>query len=125
MRDPDYMKTNRHLFVSVYLEGKQVGNSCPIADPFINTTMTISFTVWELVKLIFSRKRETVVRIAVDGDSVAMKRWFQGQDTCERCQQVKIGPLPGVNETNPGYHHGSERWCRECYYSEPIKPTAG
>ena len=121
MRDPEYMKTNRHRNIKVWRDGAKVGVNVPIADPLHCTDVICRFTVCELVKLIFSRKRETLIRVAVAGDAVAMKRWFKGQDTCEKCHQVKIGPLPGVNETNPGYHHGSERWCEECYYSEPMK----
>jgi hypothetical protein len=120
MRDTDYMKTNRHLQVKTYRDGKKVGLNVAIADPFHNTEVVCIFSVWELIKMLFRRKRQTVIRVFVDGDAVAMKRWFLGQDTCERCQQTKIGPLPGVHPTEPGYHHGKERWCEECYYRDPI-----
>jgi hypothetical protein len=120
LRDTDYMKMNRHLNVKVYRDGEKVGINVPIADPFHCTDVICSWSLWEWFKMLFRRKRETVIRVVVDGDSVAMKRWFQGQDTCERCLQTKIGPLPGVHETESGYHHGDERWCEECYYADPV-----
>lgn len=118
MRDTDYMKDNRHLNLKTWRDGVKVGVNVPIADPFHRTEVVCSWSLWDWFKMLFRRKRETVITVMVGGDSVAMKRWFQGQDTCERCQTRKIGPLPGVHETEPGYHHGNERWCEDCYYAD-------
>jgi hypothetical protein len=123
MRDTDYMKTNRHLQIKTYRDGVKVGVNVPVAVPFHCTDVVCSWSFWDWLKMLFRRNRTTTIRVVLDGDSVAMKRWLQGQDTCERCQQVKIGPLPGRHQTEPGYHHGSERWCEACYYADNIKVT--
>lgn len=114
MRDCEHMK--RHLSVVTFRDGKKESEQ-PVCDPFHTTNVTIGFSLWDVVKMMFG-KRETTVRVSVVADNVAYKRWFQGQDTCERCLQTKIGPEPGVHPTEPGYHHGEERWCQACYYEE-------
>jgi hypothetical protein len=115
MRDCDHMQ--RHLFVHTKRDGQAV-DSVPVCDPFHTTRIVCEWTLWEWLKMLFARS--TTIEVRVDADGVAMKRWFLGQDTCERCKQTKIGPMPGAHETEPGYHHGKERWCEACYYRDPI-----
>lgn len=114
MRDVEHMK--RHLRIETRRDGELVEPAVRVCDPFHVTNVVIAWSLWDWLKLLFCRERSTSVRVSVVADSVALRRWFQGQDTCERCRQVKIGPLPGVHETEPGYHHGDERWCEQCYY---------
>lgn len=107
----------RHLKVETWIGEKKIGDQ-QIDDPFITTRVELEMTFgfWELIKLAFtSRKHHETVRVHVVGDDVSMKRWFNGEDCCEHCG-AKIGPALGVHETEPGYHHGDERICENCYY---------
>lgn len=110
-----YMK--RHLKTVTHVDGAKIGEQ-PIDDPFANVNVVVRWTLWEWLKLLFTR--EMVVRVKVQADGVAIDRWFTGADTCERCCRVKIGqPHDGSNTSDPGYHHGDERWCHDCHYDIP------
>lgn len=122
MRDCEHMK--RHLRIHTDRDGEVI-RDVSVCDPFHTTTVVCGWSFWGWLKMLFRWHRTTTITIRVDGDEVAIKRWFQGQDTCERCLQTKIGPFPGVHETEPGYHHGDERWCEKCHYGyEPAASVA-
>ncbi len=120
MRDVQHMQ--RHLKVVTRRDGELI-REVAVCDPFHTTNVTLGWSLWDWFKMLFRRDRTTTITVRVDGDAVAGKRWFQGQDTCERCLQTKIGPLPGVHETEPGYFRGEERWCEKCYYSIEHEPS--
>lgn len=122
MRSCEHMV--RHMSVVTHRDNEKVG-SVDVMDPFHTTRVVIGFSFWECVRMLFRKNRTTEVRVSVQADGVAMDRWFLGQDTCESCKHTKLGPLPGVHETDPGYHHGKERWCERCYYGyEPEESVA-
>ncbi len=106
-----YMK--RHLKSLTYVDGEKIGEQ-PIDDPFATISVVTgwSFTGW--LKMLFNRRRELVVRVKIQGDNVAVDRWFAGVDTCEKCQRNNIG------KTN--YTHGDEIWCHDCHYDVPQPP---
>jgi len=110
----------RHLAIETRQDGKLLEPVVAVCDPFHRTKVVVGWSLWDWLKMLFRRDRSVTIEVRVRADGVAIKRWFQGQDTCEKCQDVKIGPLPGVHETEPGYHHGDERWCETCYYREEI-----
>lgn len=113
MRDCEHMK--RHLSVVTHRDGELVSTQ-PVCDPFHTTRVIVGWSLWEAIKLLFSRNRETEICVAVSADGIATKRWFHGQDTCEKCRQIKIGPHPTYPNSDTGYHHGDERWCESCHY---------
>ena len=120
----------KHLSVEVWTDQNAAGvfkksHEQAIDDPFVNTT---TVTHWSLLSwfLMLFRGRTHTVRFHIHGDSVAMKRWFAGQDGCDRCGQTIGFPHDGSSAADPGYHHGDERICEDCYYGrEPAPKTNG
>lgn len=117
MRSTEHFK--RHLYTVVYVDDEKIAET-PIEDPFATIKTVIVLTFWEWLKLFW--KRQIEVRSHIRSDGVALGRWFQGADICEKCKHAVIGyPNDGSSAANPGYHHGDERWCEACYYSAPVE----
>jgi hypothetical protein len=112
----------RHLAVDVVVDQKTVHNQ-PIDDPFCTTRteLDIRFSFWERIKLLFSASHRIQIIHHIRGDSVAMKRWFAGQDGCDWCGATIGYPHDGSSAADPGYHHGDERLCETCYYKPESK----
>ncbi len=70
----EYLKD--HLFVVTEIDGKQIGK-VPVEDPFHTTNVTVGWTFWEWLKMLFAQKRSIVVRVKVQSDRVAHDRWFR------------------------------------------------
>lgn len=119
MRTTEHFR--KHLSIRTQIDHETVGD-VPVEDPFHHTTVVVDFTLWEWLKMLFTRPRQVEVRVKVVADGVAIGRWFQGADICENCKRTRIDG-PGQHGTEPGYHHGPERWCEECYYKLPIEPV--
>lgn len=118
MRSTKHFAEHEHLVVRVRVDGEKV-HERGIEDPFVTARTIVTLTFWEWLCLLFRRPRQIEVIVNVDGDGVATKRWFVGQDGCDRCA-VTIGfPHDGSNADDPGYHHGKERLCEACYYGTP------
>lgn len=117
MRGTEHFKN--HMSIRTQIDHRTISN-VPIEDPFHHTTVIVTFSLWEWIKMMFRWQRQVEVRVKVCADGVAIGRWFQGADICEKCKRFRIDePLHGQN-ADPGYHHGNERWCQACYYEVPI-----
>ena len=112
----------RHLRSEVWVNGEKT-HSQPIDDPFatVKTEVETVFSFWDRIKLLFTGRHTVSVRFHIQADGVATKRWFSCKDACERCAKTIGYPHDGSNEDNPGYHHGEERLCEECYYNIPVE----
>lgn len=120
MRDTKHFL--RHLRVETSATGggqAPYSHSIPVQDPFHQTVFVCRWSLREWLKLLFDRRM--YFSVCVRADNVAVQRWVQGADLCERCKQSRIDG-PGAHETDPGYHHGDERLCQKCYYDEPAEP---
>lgn len=117
MRGTDHFK--KHMSVRVQVDGETTDN-IPIEDPFHHTTVRVGISFWNWLKLLVKRPREIEVRVKIIHDGVALGRWFQGADICEKCKRARIDDARHGPHADPGYHHGDERWCEACYYDYPI-----
>lgn len=122
MRDTEHMKN--HLFVVTRVNGKLIRRQ-PIEDPFLtNKTMHVQeWSLWDWLKMIFTRRYEVEVITRVESDGVSQGRWFQGADICEKCRHNRID-TPGQHPTKPGYESHGMRVCQECYYGTWAPPVA-
>lgn len=118
MRNTRHMKN--HLTCETWVNGEKT-DSVGIEDPFVTTRCVIvtDFSWWDRLKILFSGQWTTRVRFHIHGDTVAHKRWFAGQDGCDRCGATIGFPHDGSNADDPGYHHGDDRLCETCYYGYP------
>lgn len=122
MRNCEYMKSNGHLKVSIRRDGVLVGHKAPTCDPFHTTTVTIDWSFLEWVRFLFTRNRSIEIVVAVEGDKVAMGRWFRGQDLCEKCGNSDVGPAHRRKEIWRSQSSGKEIWCLNCYRDWCLNP---
>jgi hypothetical protein len=126
MRDimSGFMK--RHLAAETVVDGRTVRNQ-PIDDPFATTMseIDIRFSLLDRIKLLFTGRHHVQVLHKIVGDSIAIKRWFEGKDACDWCGTTIGFPNDGSSEADPGYHHhGDERLCERCYCKPESKASA-
>lgn len=120
MRSLDHMP--QHLCQITRIDGVETHKQ-PIADPFATTKVVVGWNLRDWLKMLFRRRREIEVVVKIQGDNVAIQRWFSGRDMCDRCHMEQIGfPHDGSSAADPGYHEGDERLCERCYYRLPQKP---
>lgn len=105
----------KHLQLETRMDDEKI-HEMSINDPFLRTSTTIEWSLWDWLKMLFKRPRQTVIVTRIIADDVAYKRWFSGVDACDRCAAVIGYPHDGSNADDPGYHHGDERLCETCYY---------
>jgi hypothetical protein len=121
MRGTEHFK--RHLSVVTWRQDNggpvEKVSEIEVEDPFHRTKVVLQWTVLEWLRMLFTR-REVEVVVHVRSDGVSQGRWFQGADICEKCKRARIGDPRDPAGHDPGYHHGAERWCQDCYYAVPI-----
>lgn len=115
MRSTKCFAEHGHLSVCVKIDGQTVHEKS-IEDPFVTTRSVVTLSIWEWLCLLVKRPRQIEFALNIRADGVAQKRWFAGQDACDRCATTIGYPHDGSNASDPGYHHGSERLCEACFY---------
>jgi hypothetical protein len=107
MRDTEHFK--KHLSIVTWRQDNggavEKVDETPVEDPFHRTRVVLSWSLWDWLMFLFSR-REIEIVVHVRSNGVSQGRWFQGADICEKCKREKIVG---------GYKHGrDERWCLSC-----------
>lgn len=124
MRDTSHFK--RHLAVVTRThwagESRTDVSQVQVEDPFHNTRVVMSWSLWKWLKLLFRWNRSVEITVLVEADGCAMGRWFQGADICEECKHARID-LAGSHPDKPGYQSRGMQICEACYYRHPIEAS--